>query len=328
MVLAALRVHMVEADVNSRDRFKTEIHGFSETLGTNSDPDNILVTAGSLVQIIEDYSADTRRRIRAQQHDWQQMVALLADTIAAVSLSGHPAADSLKILVKQLENATPNSNLAPLKQQLADCLATLRHDAESETHAAPTLHTPTSSDAVKLETVKNALELLPRLAVEGALEEARQTPGSFIAILPIDRFSIFQTRFGPDIAAEIFQFFLMHIRSRLLPTDWRTRDYKPRSSLQRPPPPGPAKRILTPLRSNSSSALTRTLLCNYSGRSTTPVTPAGTATAVTARSTSAGETSKAWSCANTTSPAKKPSSTGPVLPTPRSVSTTLRHKLG
>jgi len=219
MVLAALRVHMVEADVNSRDRFKTEIHGFSETLGTNSDPDNILVTAGSLVQIIEDYSADTRRRIRAQQHDWQQMVALLADTIAAVSLSGHPAADSLKILVKQLENATPNSNLAPLKQQLADCLATLRHDAESETHAAPTLHTPTSSDAVKLEPVKNALELLPRLAVEGALEEARQTPGSFIAILPIDRFSIFQTRFGPDIAAEIFQFFLMHIRSRLLPTD-------------------------------------------------------------------------------------------------------------
>ena len=102
MVLAALRVHMVEADVNSRDRFKTEIHGFSETLGTNSDPDNILVTAGSLVQIIEDYSADTRRRIRAQQHDWQQMVALLADTIAAVSLSGHPAADSLKILVKQV----------------------------------------------------------------------------------------------------------------------------------------------------------------------------------------------------------------------------------
>ena len=54
MVLAALRVHMVEADVDSRDRFKTEIHGFSETLGADSDPDDILVTAGSLVKVIED----------------------------------------------------------------------------------------------------------------------------------------------------------------------------------------------------------------------------------------------------------------------------------
>ena len=219
MVLAALRVHMVEADVDSRDRFKTEIHGFSETLGADSDPDDILVTAGSLVQVIEDYSADARRRIRAQQQDWQQMVALLADTIAAVSLSSHLASDSLRILAKQLENATPNSDLAPLKRQLSDCLATLRHDADSEAHPLPAFHASTSSDAVKLEPVKNALELLPRLAVEGALEEARQTPGSFVAILPIDRFSVFQTRFGPEIAAEIFQFFLMHIRSRMLPTD-------------------------------------------------------------------------------------------------------------
>ncbi len=215
MVLAALRVHMVEADIDSRDRFKTEIHGFSETLTPDSDPDDILVTAGSLVQVIEDYSADARRRIRAQQQDWQQMVALLADTIAAVSLTGHHAADSLKSLAKQLENATPSSDLAPLKQQLSDCLTTLRHDAEWEAHS----NAPTSSDAVKLEPVKNALELLPRLAVEGALEEARQTAGSFIAILPIDRFSVFQTRFGPAVAAQIFQYFLMHIRSRMLPTD-------------------------------------------------------------------------------------------------------------
>ena len=219
MVLAALRVHMVEADVDSRERFKTEIHGYSESLAADADPDDILVTAGSLTQVIEDYSADARRRIRVQQHDWQQMVALLADTIAAVSLTGHHAVDSLKILAKQLENATPSSDLAPLKQQLSDCLSTLRHDAEAEAHSAPAANTPTSPDAVRLEAVKNALELLPRLAVEGALDEARQTPGSFIAILPIDRFSVFQTRFGPDVATQIFQFFFMHIRSRMLPTD-------------------------------------------------------------------------------------------------------------
>ncbi len=218
MLLGALRVHMVEADVDSRERFKTEIHGFSESLTTEATPEDILVTAGSLVQVIEDYSADARKRIRAQQHDWQQMVALLAETISLASLSGHTAIEELKTLTAKLEQATPSSDIAALREQLHDCVVNLRHETEAEAaHAAHTASVP--SHPVKLETVTNALELLPRLSVEGALEEARQTPGSFIAILPIDRFVVFQTRFGPEIAEEIFQFFLMQLRGRLLPTD-------------------------------------------------------------------------------------------------------------
>jgi hypothetical protein len=215
MLLGALRVHMVEADVDSRERFKTEIHGFSEGLTADSSPEDILVTAGSLVQVIEDYSSDARKRIRLQQRDWQQMVTLLAETIALASLSGHAAIEDLKVLAAKLEKATPASDLTALREQLHDCLVVLRHENESEA-AAPT---PVPSSPVKLETVTNALELLPRLSVEGALEEARQTPGTFIAILPIDRFAVFQKRFGADIAEDIFQFFLMQLRGRLLPTD-------------------------------------------------------------------------------------------------------------
>jgi GGDEF domain-containing protein len=217
MLLGALRVHMVEAGADSRDRFKTEIHGYSESLTVDSSPDDILVTAGSLVQVIEDYSADARKRIRSQQHDWQQMVSLLAETIAAASLSGHAAMEDLKALTVKLEHATPYSDLTALREQLHDCLVALRHESEADAHAVASA--PVPSHPVKLESVNNALELLPRLAVEGALEEARQTPGAFIAILPIDRFAVFQSRFGAEIAEDIFQFFLMQLRSRLLPTD-------------------------------------------------------------------------------------------------------------
>lgn len=218
MLLSALRVHMVEADVDSRERFKTEIHGYSESLTADSAPEDILVTAGSLVQVIEDYSADARKRIRSQQRDWQQMVSLLAETIAMASLSGNAALQDLKALATKLEHVTPASDLAALREQLHDCLVVLRHETEEEAAqaAAPV---PVSSSPVKLETVTNALELLPRLSVEGALEEARQTPGTFIAILPIDRFAVFQSRFGAEIAEDIFQFFLMQLRARLLPTD-------------------------------------------------------------------------------------------------------------
>jgi hypothetical protein len=217
MLLGALRVHMVEADADSRDRFKTEIHGYSESLTIDSAPDDILVTAGSLVQVIEDYSSDARKRIRAQQRDWQQMVALLAETIAVASLSGHASIEDLKALTTRLEQVTPASDLTALREQLHDCLATLRHENEAEARAVAAA--PVPPHAVHLETVSNALELLPRLAVEGALDEARQTPGAFVAILPIDRFTVFQSRFGPEIAEDIFQFFLMQLRGRLLPTD-------------------------------------------------------------------------------------------------------------
>lgn len=217
MLLGALRVHMVEADADSRDRFKTEIHGYSESLTIDSAPDDILVTAGSLVQVIEDYSADARKRIRSQQHDWQQMVSLLAETIAVASLSGHAAVEDLKALTTKLEHTTPSSDLAALREQLHDCLVSLRHESEAEAHAM--VATPVPSHPVKLESVTNALELLPRLSVEGALEEARQAPGAFVAILPIDRFAVFQSRFGAEIAEDIFQFFLMQLRGRLLPTD-------------------------------------------------------------------------------------------------------------
>jgi GGDEF domain-containing protein len=215
MVLAALRVHMVEADADSRDRFKTEIHGFSESLTPDSDPDQILITAGSLIQVIEDYSVDARRRIREQQHEWQQMVSLLAETIAAVSVSGNATTQGLQTLAKQLEHATPTADLVQLKTDLAHCLEALRHE-----HEAPAPALSTASAAAPVRPIeKTAMELLPRLAVEGALDEARQCPGSFIAILPVDRFAVMQSRFGPDVAEEVFQFFFMHLRSRLLPTD-------------------------------------------------------------------------------------------------------------
>jgi len=217
LLCSALRVHMVEADADSRDRFKTEIHGYSEGLTIDTPPDDILVTAGSLVQVIEDYSADARKRIRSQQRDWQQMVALLAETIAVASLSGHAAIEDLRALTAKLEHATPSSDLAALREQLHDCLVSLRQESESEAHAMAAA--PVAAHPVKLESVNNALELLPRLAVEGALEEARLTAGVFIAILPIDRFAVFQSRFGAEIAEDVFQFFLMQLRGRLLPTD-------------------------------------------------------------------------------------------------------------
>ncbi|MBZ2178798.1 MAG: hypothetical protein K7J47_13930 [Acidobacteria bacterium] len=64
-----------------------------------------------------------------------------------------------------------------------------------------------------------SLELQPRSAVSLALSEARATPGSFLAVLPIERFPIYQSRFGAKVADDIFSFFVLHLKRRLRPAD-------------------------------------------------------------------------------------------------------------
>jgi GGDEF domain-containing protein len=52
-----------------------------------------------------------------------------------------------------------------------------------------------------------------------ALNEARQSSGCFLAVLPIERFSVYQSRFGTQVAKDIFDYFAQYMRQRLQPTD-------------------------------------------------------------------------------------------------------------
>lgn len=83
--------------------------------------------------------------------------------------------------------------------------------------ATPATATPAS--AAPAPGGEASLELQPRSVVSLALNEARTTPGSFLAVLPIERFPIYQSRFGARVADDIFRFFVLHLKRRLRPTD-------------------------------------------------------------------------------------------------------------
>lgn len=65
----------------------------------------------------------------------------------------------------------------------------------------------------------DSLKLQPRALFPFALNEARTCPGSYLAVLPIERFPIYQSRFGPKVCEEIFHFFILYLKRRLRPTD-------------------------------------------------------------------------------------------------------------
>jgi hypothetical protein len=65
----------------------------------------------------------------------------------------------------------------------------------------------------------DSLRLQPRTLFPIALNEARTCPGSYLAVLPIERFAIYQSRFGAKVCEEIFHFFVLYLKRRLRPTD-------------------------------------------------------------------------------------------------------------
>ena len=79
--------------------------------------------------------------------------------------------------------------------------------------------TPAPNSPAESAPAPTTAEIQPRSLFEFALNEARQASGCFLAVLPIERFSIYQSRFGTHVAKDIFDYFSQYLRRRLRPTD-------------------------------------------------------------------------------------------------------------
>lgn len=237
MLLRALRLHAVRGDENDLHRFQSSIMQLEQRIGETPNPKDVLIVAGEAAKAFEDYSYQTTRFLNVQSNELTKMISMLTSTITSISDSSQTAVSQLTRVEKRIENIAGASDLPAIKAELADCLAMVRAESIRQREATQaTIHSlqrtvsdsrqilneaGKTAESKKLEPLfRDPVTGLPsRADAEDAITQARGKTNHFLAILPIDRFSLIQSRFGADSADRVAAFSATHFSEHLQPGD-------------------------------------------------------------------------------------------------------------
>ncbi|MBM3787606.1 MAG: diguanylate cyclase [Acidobacteria bacterium] len=236
MLLRALRLHAVRGEAGDLHRFQASILLLEQRVGPSPDPKEVLVVAGEAAKAFEDYSYQTTRFLSVQSAELTNMISMLTSTVATISASSETAVAQLAKVEKRLEHIGNNESLAMAKSELADCLALVRQEAKRQREQTEnTIHTlqrgvsdarqrvaeaGALADESRPTLFRDPVTSLPcRADAEDALTQVRRKPNHYVAILPVDRFSLILSRFGIEAGDKVACFLATHLAHHLQPKD-------------------------------------------------------------------------------------------------------------
>ena len=202
---------------------KKKIRTSAESISLDSTPEQIHSASTSITEAIEELSVVALRRIESQQQGWQQNVDSLIPFASAAPAPVPEAKPSVQVPATPAGPATspisqptaPN----PVAPQRAIQPSVPKSSPEPTPERAAQAATTAPESPADSAPAPTTAEIQPRSLFPSALNEARQAPGCFLAVLPIERFTIYHSRFGPQAAKDIFDYFAQYLRRRLRPTD-------------------------------------------------------------------------------------------------------------
>lgn len=236
MLLRALRLHAVRGEASDLHRFQASMLQLEQRVGPSPDPKEVLVVAGEAAKAFEDYSYQTTRYIQVQSTELTNMISMLTSTIATISASSETAISQLAKVEKRIEHVGNANDLALVRSELADCLALVRQEAlrqrEETRGTIHALQRGVSDVQQKMREVgagaqgdpqpllrDPATGLPGRADAEDFLLQVRRKPNHFVAILPVDRFSLIHSRFGSEAGDNVARFLAQHISGHVQPSD-------------------------------------------------------------------------------------------------------------
>ena len=192
-------------------------------------PSETLVAVGSVERAIEEYNARVGRSVRQYQTELRGMVGMLTETVSECTSASERSKQRLQGIENRLEKASAIEDIRLLKLQLAECLESLRAEAEDQRKAwagqmealASGLHSArtalaadpagpahtTGPDANAAPKPLDPLTGLPRRpkAME-ALAEALADPAKQYAVLfTVERVESANARYGFGIGDQMLQ---------------------------------------------------------------------------------------------------------------------------
>lgn len=232
LLLEAIRLHAVVGDQADHEKFQKDIARLEDNLAERFAPTEILVVAGAAAKTLEDYNQRTTRFIRMQSAELQSMLAMLTDTVAAISAGSERSVQRLHTIEKQLERASVLEDIRALKSRLSECLQAVREEVRLQREEMARTMTELKNEIKRAQERRTVSAPPPpkpatasalamgRAEAEQALAQAlEQGLHAYAALFVVDRIEIINARFGSNAGEQLVQFFRHHLTEGLLRSD-------------------------------------------------------------------------------------------------------------
>ncbi len=237
LLLRSMRLHVVRGEELEVKRFQGALLAFENRVGEAPGVSELLLVAGESARTIEEYCYHTNRFLHVHRGELATMMGMLTSTVGSISTASHAAVEQLSKVEKRIEQISYSTDLPKLKLELADCLAIVRDEAfRQREQTAATIHTlqrgvsdtrqriaevtTAPPDGKKDPLMRDLVTNLPgRADAEDALVRARDRKNMYAAVLPVDRLTLVNNRFGSQATDVVIKFFAEHLKNNLQEND-------------------------------------------------------------------------------------------------------------
>ncbi len=217
-----------EADVTAR--FRQGVQEIADVLVDDIDPDQLLVHANAVVSALQDHHRRATRHRALQTTELQNMVKMLASTLAAVAAASGTQVMRLGEIEKQVVVASELNDVRTIKAKLSECLEDIRKESERQRKETGDIiqelsqgleDARKSTMVVREVSASDAVTGLPlRPDAEAALAQAgRSATEAYAAVLVLDRLQTFNLRFGREVGDDVLVAFARMIKKQLGSSD-------------------------------------------------------------------------------------------------------------
>ncbi len=222
-MLNGMAAHAVQGEPAAYQQFRADLQRFSGVLASDAKPGDLVVKAADLVKVLENYGRATNELVRQRNAELHEMVSMLAETVINIGSNSDASTARLREVEKTLVRLGLAGDIQVLKTQLAECLDTIRDEAQrrkadSEQAMA---RLEQDLDASRQPHDIDSITGLPgKREAESALRLAVASPeGKFILIAVVSRVYAVNARFGYAAGDQILAVCAEHFRSGLTPPD-------------------------------------------------------------------------------------------------------------
>lgn len=229
LLLQLIEIHAIEGDAVDYAQFRSGIHEIASRLSENTRAQDILVISGEVATTLKEYAERTTRFVKAQSAEYQRMLTMLTETIAATSQASDRTVNRLRDVERKLEKAVVLEDVRLLRMQLHECLGSIREEIQSQQLLAADpskcIQPPTGSEGVQpvLAPVMEADPItgLPgRVLAESALQNAFSKGGPYwAAVVVVDRIASVNSRFGYAVGDRLLRKVSRELQSGLSAED-------------------------------------------------------------------------------------------------------------
>lgn len=230
LLLQGIGLHAVAGDETELRKFREELEQLTQQVTRETKAQDLLVAVGRALQLLQDYNSQTTRLLRAQGLELQNIIAMLTETLAAISGGNDRATERLQAIEREIEKATQAEDIKVLKVRLADCLEDLRQAIEQQRRESASLVAQTragldqavarAANGLSGSGLDPLTELPTRVAAEEALARLRQEHRkAYIGLFYVERLQLINSRFGYAAGDQVLIYFAEHLRRNVARED-------------------------------------------------------------------------------------------------------------